>query len=58
MKVLRLVKGSQTNEKKSAPREQRFRFGAEEVWEVSHGPTRRRSAPEMQTGPRQRRRAS
>ena len=41
MKVLRLVKGSQSTEKKNAPREQRFRFGTEEIWQVSCGPARK-----------------
>jgi hypothetical protein len=38
---LRLVKGAQQVEKKAPPREQRFRYGVEEVWEVSCGPARK-----------------
>jgi hypothetical protein len=38
---LRLVKGSQQSEKKDTPREQRFRYGVQEVWEVSCGPARK-----------------
>ena len=50
MKVLRLVKGSQSNDKKNAPREQRFRFGAEEICEVSCGPARKnRPAQQKET---------
>ena len=42
MKVLRLVKGSQAIDKKNAAREQRFRFGNEQIWEVSCEPARKR----------------
>jgi len=51
MKVLlRLVKGSRQQQsagKRSSSREQRFRFGAEEVWEVSCRAPRRRVNPDQ-----------
>ena len=43
--VLRLVvKGRPTEKKPALPREQRFRYPAEEVWEVSCGPVKERPA--------------
>ncbi len=42
--VLRLVKTSRQAGKKPSLREQRFRFPAEEVWEVSCGPAKDRPA--------------
>jgi hypothetical protein len=42
--VLRLVKGRRNDKKAPALREQRFRYPAEEVWEVSCAPTRERPA--------------
>jgi hypothetical protein len=54
---LRLVKGAQPVEKKAEPREQRFRYGVAQVWEVSCGPVRRVEA-DLQVGPPKRRKAS
>ena len=51
--VLRLVKAARVTAKKPPVREQRFRFPAEEIWEVSCGPDRERPHE-----PRDRRRAS
>ena len=43
--MLRLVKTGRAADKKPATaREQRFRFPAEEVWEVSCGPAKNRPA--------------
>ena len=55
---LRLVKGSQPAVKKAAPREQRFRFPAEEVWEMSYGPIKRSARAAVEVGPRTKRKAS
>jgi hypothetical protein len=57
---LHLVKGSQPPAvKKAQIREKRFRFPAEEVWEVSYGPMRRGvTTADFASTPRTKRKAS